>query len=452
MSSNGRRVLSQEELEIHSILDPNPVPQREVEDTLVSDQPKVLNAEALDNLIQEAISKGIRTGIRQAQIQPLGEVIELIPQVPNQPVPVDTGRAQSVDQDLPNMGMNNVREDMASHVIFGENVNEEPITDDYEEEDVDDDPYFPPGQNPPNNEVPTPLVPIHNQYPEDTNITPNEPDSDLPAVFPRPPSNWHPKKKIMVWLESAADKEWTPIERKELKEKFNPIEEYDPLLLPVNMPSKMHKALKSKATKRKDFLLNRELAEKNLFYASSDLCTAIRPLTEAISKLDDTPGCSDIKNLIGLGLRGIFSANIGISKTRRELGRKFVRLDCADSLFSVAPTHLSLFGNSSVPEAVKQAKEATKADDTLVFNPKKKFRPSYPSNRGFQYQNYQHQNFQPRDQRRFQFQNHYQSQPYNNQYNYQRNQFQFKPRGARGRGRGGRRGRNAPKSNNYNNY
>ena len=56
MSSNGRRYLSQEELEIHNVLSPNPGSQRGVEDTPVPpkapDQPKVLNAEALDQRYQ----------------------------------------------------------------------------------------------------------------------------------------------------------------------------------------------------------------------------------------------------------------------------------------------------------------------------------------------------------------------------------------------------------------
>ena len=202
MSNNGRRFLSQEELEIHNVLSPSVTgSQRGAEDTVVIDQqPNVLNAEALDLLIQEAISKGIRTGIRQAHSQPSGEDIQPIPQVHNQPDPVDAGLAQNVDQDLPDVGMNNVREDMASHVIFGENVNEEPMDDTYDEEEDVDDPYFPPGQNPPNAQVPTSFMPNLSQNPPNTqaptplvpNLTSNEVDSDLSAAHPRPPPNWHP--------------------------------------------------------------------------------------------------------------------------------------------------------------------------------------------------------------------------------------------------------------------
>ena len=122
-----------------------------------------------------------------------------------------------------------------------------------------------------------------------------------------------------------------------------------------------------------------------MYNASSDLCTAIRPLIEAVSQLDDKEGCAPIKHLIGLGLMGILSSNIKISKGRRELGRRFVRLDCAEALYSVALSHYSLFGGASDSAAVSAAKEVMKIDNSLVHKPafKKPFRPSYHPYRGF---------------------------------------------------------------------
>ena len=290
--SNGRRNLPQEELEIHNILSPKSGSSQKCDykgvDNIISDQPQVLNAEALDYLIKDAIAQGIKTGLAQAQSTEAHSQNNLKRSAPKPNI------SQCHDSDLPAVGMNSVHEDMASHVIFGENINNDPNETEHLEEDSsggeeDDTSYPTNGQNPPTSSAPSgPNINVNNN-----NL--NEPDNDLPSVHPRPPPNWHPKKKIMLWLESAADKEWTTNERKDLKEKFHPSEEYDPLFLPVNMPPKLHKSLKSKITKRKDYLLNRELAEKNLFYASSDLCTALRPFTEAISKLDDIQGSGDIK-------------------------------------------------------------------------------------------------------------------------------------------------------------
>ena len=207
-------------------------------------------------------------------------------------------------------------------------------------------------------------------------------------------------------------------------------EEFDHLLLPVKMSSKLYKAMKSSVTKKRDYLMNRQDIEKNLYNASSDLCTAIRPLIEAVSLLEDKEGCGAIKHLIGLGLMGIISSNLKISRGRRELGRSFVRLDCAEALFSVAPSHRSLFGGASNSAAVAAAKEATKLDNSLVHKPrfKRPFRPSYPTTSGF------HQSSSHRGQgnRAPQYQ-----QPYNNQYYYQKSS-RGQTSGYRGRGRGGR--------------
>ena len=124
--------------------------------------------------------------------------------------------------------------------------------------------------------------------------------------------------------------------------------------------------------------------EKNLYNASSDLCAGLRPLIEAVSLLDDRGDCKDIKFLIGQGIQSALSANVRISRSRREVGRRFVRLDCAEALYSVSPPS-SLFGGTSLSEAVKQAKETTKLDESLVYVPpqKKPFRGSTPAKRGF---------------------------------------------------------------------
>ena len=131
---------------------------------------------------------------------------------------------------------------------------------------------------------------------------------------------------------------------------------------------------------------------------------------------------------------GIFSANIRISRGRREVSHKCVKLDCANALYNVSPTHKSLFGNSSDLEAVKAAKEVAKSDDTFVYKPayKKPFRAPY--NQGFL--------SQPQDQFKPGKNQYYQTPYYDSKYkSSEKNQSQ----GQRGRGRG-QRGRGQKKS------
>ena len=196
------------------------------------------------------------------------------------------------------------------------------------------------------------------------------PDADLPSVDTRPPAIWNPKPKIMKWVSDAVETEWSLEEQKKIVEKFHPEEKFDHLLNPVKMPKKLYKSIKAPSVKQKYYLFNHRNAEKYQFNASSDLCASLRPLIEAVSLLDDKAGCGGIKNLIGLGMMGIFSANKKISKGCREIGHKFVRLDCADTLYGVPPSHFILFGGVSDVEAAKIAKETTKTDDTIVYAPK----------------------------------------------------------------------------------
>ena len=198
------------------------------------------------------------------------------------------------------------------------------------------------------------------------------------------------------------------------------------------MPKKLYKAIKAPSLKQKDFLFNRSSAEKDLFNASADLCASLRPFIEAINLLDDKDGCGEIKNLIGVGMMGVFSANKKISKGRREIGRKCVRLDCADALYGVPPSHYSLFGGPSDIEAAKIAKETTKTDESIVYapKPKKKFRSSYT-------QGFQNSNFTGKGG----FQQSY-DRNNNNNYNYNNYQNNYKGKNwnsqnqSRGRGRG----------------
>ena len=68
----------------------------------------------------------------------------------------------------------------------------------------------------------------------------------------------------------------------------------------------------------------------------------------------------------------MMSANLRISRGRREVGRRFIRLDCAEALFAVPPSPGCLFGGPNVADAVKRAQDVAKTDTALVQPPKAK--------------------------------------------------------------------------------
>ena len=399
----------------------------------------------LSSLIKDSVVTGIQQGLDLQSLNNLSKQLEKVNskilsenvehKVSSKRPRVSLDHDNDNDNDLPRVGLDAVREDTAPPLeVFGANVNEieETDTSESETEELAHSPILSNSRNPPHTPskntmkiLDTPGIASSSAFSVDA------PDADLPSVDPRPPAVWKPKAKIMKWVSDAVETEWSPEERKKIVDKFHPEEKYDHLLNPVKMPKKLYKAIKTPSVKQKDYLFNRSNAEKDLFNASSDLCASLRPLIEAVSLLDDKPGCGEIKNLIGTSMLGIFSANKKISKGRRDLGRKCVRLDCADALYGVPPSHYSLFGGVSDLEAAKTAKETTKADDTLVYAPKqKKFRPS--TSQGFQ--NSGKQTFQQYYKNNYNNNNNNNNN--NNSNNYKGKAWSYQNQPSRGRGRG----------------
>ena len=80
-------------------------------------------------------------------------------------------------------------------------------------------------------------------------------------------------------------------------DRFHAKAEYDEYLLPVKMPKKLYRALKSPVTKKRDYLLSRLEVERQLFNASYDLCIALRPLMEVFDLILAMPPNANTKNI-----------------------------------------------------------------------------------------------------------------------------------------------------------
>ena len=435
----GQRTLSREELEINQVLNSpasgsQSANNTEQNKTPTSAQPKKSNrAEPLSmGDFGALIKNSVVAGFSEA----LGKAFEAKNSNSRKRTRTDSHSSQ-VDSDLPEVGVDTVQKGSEPQdEVFGSEVNTEPLYSDDQESDEDDFHPFDIRQPSPDNsntkDKLSKTVPPNETVKISTDDVVIEPDVDLPSVSSRPPATWFPKKKIMTWFQSAADKEWSVDDRKKLLDKFHPPAEYDQFLNPVKMPKKLYHAIKAPSIKKKDYLFSRSNAEKELFNASSDLCSSLHPFIEAVSLLDDIPNSSNIKNLLGQGIIGVCSANIRISRGRREVARRCVKLDCADALYSVPPSHKSIFGTNSDSEALKAAKEMAKSDSSFVHKPAYK-KPYRSYNQGFLYQ--------PQDQYKPRNNQFFQKPYYEYQYQKEKNQSQR----HRGRGRG-QRGRGQRKS------
>ena len=475
----GRRQLSREELEIQEELSPNqgssssrhanggagnvirvstgtpasiqvhrPVINVPVEH---HDQQKVqLPRQAMSelaSLVRDTLVSGIKEGFKE--LKPVFSNSQKrkrpLAQDPHKVVEEE----DEIDEDMPEVGLDAILGDTASRdEIFGVNVNDSEYEDLSEDEDDPDHSYVPVkgdfSRNPPQNTIINAEESIPPVTPPSTSA--DEPDPDLPSLDSRLPSNWEPNIKAMNFLKKASKGEWSKEARQKIVERFHPKEDYDPFLLPVSMPTKLYKSLKSPAARKKDYLFNRFELERFLYNANADLCAALRPFLEVLSALTAMKGCGNLKNLLGHGIMGICSANIRISRGRRELARRFVRLDWAEALYAVTPSHASIFGGASLEEAVKAAKESSKMDDSLVYAPKKKkpFRPTYSYFKDFQYPSPSQKGGKTQGYRQTRYNQYGNNNNNYNSYGKTRGQSQR----SRGRGRGGKRGAKSTRATN----
>ena len=208
------------------------------------------------------------------------------------------------------------------------------------------------------------------------NVVEAQPDSSLPMIVTRAPTNWYPKAGVFSWGVHTMDHcEWTADNRKALATQFSPLEHMDHLFYAAPMPKHLKEAISHSDTVKSDFCFSRSATDDYLYDASEDLTCGLRPLLEVLSSLKDVPGMDQVRTNLAYSVQSVASAVTKISQGRRELARRFVPFENAKPLYEKKPNHRSLFGEDSVSSAVTQAVAAAKINKDLVVMPRKRKRP-----------------------------------------------------------------------------
>ena len=169
------------------------------------------------------------------------------------------------------------------------------------------------------------------------------PDPSLPLPSTRPPKNWDPDPSVLLWASKTRDScEWTKEDREFFAAKFSTDPDYDHMFSAIPNPPDLLAAIKSPELLDKDFLFKRAETEDFLFSANEDLACGFRPLLEVLSSLKDK-GMNDTHTQLAYMFQSMSSAICKISRSRRELGRRFVPLDSAPALFKNKPSPQCLF-------------------------------------------------------------------------------------------------------------
>ena len=201
------------------------------------------------------------------------------------------------------------------------------------------------------------------------------PDASLPLPSLRPPKNWDPDPSVLSWAVTTLDTcEWSKEDKDSVIKEFSPNEAYDHIFTAVPNPPDLLAAIKHKENLDRDYLFKRAETEHHLFSAAEDLSCGLRPLVDVISELKGQ-NLDHIRTKLAKVFQSMASASCKISRGRRELGRRFVPLETAPSLFRSKPSHSSIFGGKSVDEAVQKAADSKKVNKDLVFVSRKRTQP-----------------------------------------------------------------------------
>ena len=194
-------------------------------------------------------------------------------------------------------------------------------------------------------------------------------DKDLYVPTKRTP-NWSPPIGVMKWASLTFDEEWGLDEVKGYEDRFLAPKEFRHLFTPIPLTKFMEDALGSQYTKDTDYFFNRRETERLMFRSARDICASYGPFFEVLSRLGARGDCKAERALMSEGLLGVASAMHKITRARRELLRRYFKLEIAKNLYSFDPSHSQFFGGSSLVDRVKQAQEMTNAHSSMFFRPK----------------------------------------------------------------------------------
>ena len=184
--------------------------------------------------------------------------------------------------------------------------------------------------------------------------------------------NWSPSVGILNWAALTFNEEWSADQVKEYEDKYVPSEEYEHLFSPIPLSKAMEEQLSSQFTKDTDYLFNRRETERLMFRACRDICASYGPFIEVLDLLGAKGDCKKERGILSEGILGVVSGVHKITRARRELFRRYFRIEVAKILYTNDPSHSQFFGGTSLGDRVKEAQDFVTTRNSMFFLPKSK--------------------------------------------------------------------------------
>ena len=284
MSQNSKRQkdLSQEELELHEVLDSISGSVTTATATPPSDNVTDNNNNNNNNINNNNVKeKSNKTMDKNEMRHMFKEFMDYYHEMKDY---VDPEQEEEVDEELPD-----------AQPIFGVNINEQSTRVEAVEgtyapsrdylptfvnsaftRDAPVDVHLPP---------PTVAAPIQSNVNYQTNApmtsgnvplasgnAPGPSSATLPLPSLRPPMNWDPDPSVLAWGVTTLDTcEWSKEDREKLIKDFSPNEDFDHIFTAVPNPPELLAAIKYKDNLERDYLFKRAETEQFLFSAAEDL-------------------------------------------------------------------------------------------------------------------------------------------------------------------------------------
>ena len=206
-------------------------------------------------------------------------------------------------------------------------------------------------------------------------------DEDLVRIQKSVP-NWPLSHSIQRFFHDSADDPLPEEYLKDLNNEYVPQEKLQKFFAPPHMPTRLYKRIARMPSK------GAFRTEKAMYAAQTELFIIAKPMVASFVKLRGLRGdgvqeaVKEARSMICIGMHGIFSVSLKISKARRENVKFLFKESLAEALYAFPPSHLCLFGGvdfyTQMEKACKEAKIELLWPKQRPSNPNQSFR-----NQGF---------------------------------------------------------------------
>ena len=181
-------------------------------------------------------------------------------------------------------------------------------------------------------------------------------DDDLIQVLDKTP-NWKLGTRLHDFIAGCIDRPLPDDVHKNIADEYVPEEDKQQFFSAPKMPHRLYKAISRMSSKCSI------KTERALYNSQKEIFIVVKPLLAALLELKPLgKQVSNARRLITMGVHGLYSISLKVSKARRDNVRFLFKEELAEVLYGYEPNHISLYGGSDFASQVEKATKVAKID------------------------------------------------------------------------------------------